>query len=252
MLDNQVVAVSGACGRIGESLCRAIVLNGGKVIAGDVKQESGERLISELGESSSKFFRGDLTDPKAVQEMLIAGTEKFGMVDAAVHCAYPFSEGWGTRFEDLNASNLKLDLFNQLGGTILFSQKVIQYFRNQGHGNLIHVSSIQGVKSPKFDHYNGTEMNSPIEYSAIKAGVISVTRYLAKYCKDQNIRVNCISPGGILSDQPINFQKKYKEDCISKGMLDAEDINGALLFLLSPNSKYINGQNIIVDDGWTL
>ena len=95
-------------------------------------------------------------------------------------------------------------------------------------------------------------MVSPIEYSAIKSGVISITKYLAKYLKNSNIRVNCISPGGIIDGQPKSFIEKYKDSCLSKGMLDSYDISGALIFLLSNKSSYINGQNIIVDDGWSL
>jgi len=110
----------------------------------------------------------------------------------------------------------------------------------------------KGVSPPKFDHYEGTNMTSPIEYSAIKSGVISITRWLSKYYKNKNIRVNCISPGGILDGQDKIFLEKYKESCNSKGMLDPKDISGSLLFLISDNSKYINGQNIIIDDGWTL
>jgi NAD(P)-dependent dehydrogenase (short-subunit alcohol dehydrogenase family) len=95
-------------------------------------------------------------------------------------------------------------------------------------------------------------MNSPIEYSAIKAGVVAITKYLAKYYKNKNIRVNCISPGGILDNQPEIFLENYSNNCNSKGMLDSQDLNGALIFLLSDSSKYVNGQNIIVDDGWSL
>ena len=95
-------------------------------------------------------------------------------------------------------------------------------------------------------------MTSPIEYSAIKSGVIAITRWLAKYYKNRCIRVNCVSPGGILDQQPQSFLKKYRDSCTSKGMLDAEDVVGSVLFLLSQQSKYINGQNIVVDDGWSL
>ena len=69
--------------------------------------------------------------------------------------------------------------------------------------------------------------------------------------KDQ-IRCNCISPGGILDNQPSEFLERYKRNCLSKGMIDGEDLKGALLFLLSDSSSYVNGQNIIVDDGFTL
>ena len=167
-------------------------------------------------------------------------------------CLLQQIEQWGTKFEELKAEGLKDDLFDQLGGAILFSQRLISFFRKQGYGNLVHVSSIQGLSAPKFEHYEGTKMVSPIEYSAIKSGIISVTKYLAKYCKSQNIRVNCISPGGILDDQPDVFLEKYNSICSSKGMMNANDLNGTIVYLLSNMSKYVNGQNIIVDDGWIL
>ena len=252
MLNNLIVAISGGAGRLGSAFSKAVVENGGKVIIGDINSEWGSQLVSELGDNVSLFFEGNLTEPNTVDLMIRKGLEKFEKIDAAVHCAYPVSEQWGTRFEDLKPAGIENDLFNQLGGAILFSQRMISHFQQQGHGNLLHISSIQGVATPKFDHYEGTDMVSPIEYSAIKAGVVSITRYLAKYCKNQNIRVNCISPGGILDIQPEPFLKKYRSSCQSKGMLDAGDITGALIFLLSEQSKYVTGQNIIVDDGWSL
>jgi len=252
MLENQIVAISGGAGRIGSAFSKAVVENGGKVIIGDINVDLGNQLVLDLGDDVALFFEGNLTEPNTVDLMIRKGVEKFGKIDATIHCAYPVSEKWGARFEDLKPESLEKDLFNQLGGAILFSQRMIKYFRSQGRGNLIHISSIQGVAAPKFDHYQGTNMSSPIEYSAIKSGIISITQYLAKYCKDQNIRVNCISPGGILDKQPDSFLKKYRSSCQSKGMLDAVDIAGALSFLLSDHSKYINGQNIIVDDGWSL
>jgi NAD(P)-dependent dehydrogenase (short-subunit alcohol dehydrogenase family) len=252
MLNNLIVAISGGAGLIGSAFSKAVVENGGKVIIGDINVDRGNQLVLDLDTASALFFEGNLTDPNTVDLMIRNGVEKFGRIDAAVHCAYPISEQWGTRFEDLKSAGLEKDLFNQLGGAILFSQRMIHHFRQQGHGNLIHISSIQGVATPKFDHYEGTDMVTPIEYSAIKAGIISITHYLAKYYKNQNIRVNCISPGGILDKQPESFLKRYRSSCQSKGMLDAEDISGALIFLLSDQSKYVNGQNIIVDDGWTI
>ena len=104
----------------------------------------------------------------------------------------------------------------------------------------------------RVDHYNNLNMVSPIEYSAIKSGIISITKYLSKYFRKKNIRVNCVSPGGINDNQPKSFRERYKKSCNSKGLLDGKDISKTILFLLSEESKYINGQNIIVDDGWTL
>lgn len=252
MLNNIVVAISGGAGRIGSSFSRAIVENGGKVIIGDVNNDLGNKLISEVGKDNAIFFEGNLIDPVTIDKMIQQGKTKFGKIDAAIHCAYPVSEQWGAPFEKLKPEDLRNDLFNQLGGAILFSQSMINEFINQKHGNLIHISSIQGFSTPKFEHYEDTKMVSPIEYSAIKAGVISITKYLAKYYKGKNIRVNSISPGGILDDQPNVFLKKYNQTCNIKGMLDSNDLCGSLVFLLSDKSKFINGQNIVVDDGWSL
>ena len=190
--------------------------------------------------------------PEQVDLCIEKGRQKFGRIDAAVHAAYPHSSSWGERFENLKKQDLDEDLSKQLGGAILFSQRILEFFKNQGGGNLIHISSIMGVASPKFENYVGTGMTSPIEYTAMKAALIATTRYLAKYYKGCKIRVNCISPGGISDQQPAAFMEKYRSCCNDKGMLDSEDIVGTALYLLSDQSRYITGQNIIVDDGWSL
>ena len=114
------------------------------------------------------------------------------------------------------------------------------------------ISSIQGVMAPKFHHYSNLNMSSPIEYSAAKAGIISLTRYLAKYIQNKDLRINCISPGGIFDNQPKNFIKKYKNSCLSKGLLDSKDLEGVVEFLVSNKSNFMTGQNFIIDDGWSL
>ena len=75
---------------------------------------------------------------------------------------------------------------------------------------------------------------------------------MAKFFKGDNIRINTISPGGILNDQPKEFLEQYNMRCSTKGMLDAADLKGTLVFLLSDMSRYLNGQNIIIDDGFSL
>jgi len=252
MLKNKIVLVTGGAGRIGSAFCKAIIKNRGKVIIGDTSKDQGKFLEKNLKSSNAFFIEADTSNVKSIKNLIESGKDHFGRIDAAVHCAYPKSTQWGTSFEKIKAENLSKDLFSQLGGAILFSQQIISYFREQGRGNLIHIASIQGVSSPKFEHYEGTDKTSPIEYTAIKSAIIAVVKYLAKYCKNENIRVNVISPGGILDDQPTDFLKRYADSCNSKGMLDSEDIVGALIFLLSDQSQFIHGQNIIVDDGWSL
>lgn len=252
MLNGDIVAVTGGLGLIGKAFCKEIIKNRGKVIIGDLYKEQGVSFQNELGKENALFLELNSSESNSIDNFLKNGKNHFGKIDSAVHCAYPRSKQWGTEFEKLKAEGLKDDLFNQLGGAIIFSQRLISFYKAQGQGNLIHISSIQGLSAPKFEHYEGTKMVSPIEYSAIKSGVISITKYLAKYCKGEDIRVNCISPGGILDNQPEVFLEKYNSSCISKGMMDPQDLNGTLIYLLSNMSKFVNGQNLIVDDGWTL
>ena len=95
-------------------------------------------------------------------------------------------------------------------------------------------------------------MNSPIEYSAIKAATINITKYLAKYYRGYGFNINCISPGGIKDNQSPTFQKRYSNSTFNKGLLNASDILTGIDFLLSRGSQYVNGQNIIIDDGWSI
>ena len=254
-LVNQNVLITGAAGRIGFAVANQALSLGANVFLADISPESLERSIlqlSSLGASKICSSVADISNSSGIDCLISEVNASFGRIDSVVHCAYPRSKGWGTKFEDINEENLFLDLNMQLGGAILFSRRVYKYFQHQGHGNLVHLSSIQGVCAPKFEHYSGTSMSSPIEYAAIKAGIISIVRWLAKYSANQNIRVNCVSPGGILDSQPETFLSKYRESCTNIGMLSAEHVASIVTFLLSPEAVAINGQNIVVDDGWSL
>jgi len=247
-----VVVVTGGSGLIGSAFVRALAGRGDAVVIADVDEDSASHLINDFDSDSVLFQRCDVTEPSDVDDVFEYSTERFGQVDGLVHAAYPRTGSWGTPFEELSADDLNENLSMQLGSTIMLSQRAVLYFKKQGHGHLVHIASIQGVAAPKFEHYEGTAMTSPIEYTVIKSGVIGVTRYLAKYLTGSGIRVNCISPGGILDGQPESFLDRYRASCTTKGMLDADDITGALLFLLSKQSQFINGQNLVVDDGWSL
>jgi NAD(P)-dependent dehydrogenase (short-subunit alcohol dehydrogenase family) len=108
------------------------------------------------------------------------------------------------------------------------------------------------VVAPRFEIYKNSQMTSPVEYAAIKSGIIHLTKYIAKYLKGTGIRVNTVSPGGIYDNQNESFVRNYNKFSLSKGMLDSADVVGTLIYLISDASMYVNGQNIIVDDGWSL
>ena len=250
--EQQVVYITGATGRLGTAFSRSIVETGGQVFLVDLNGKKGKQLEASLGSENARFHATDITTVNGIQKSIEACVSCFGRIDSVIHAAYPRSSGWGARLEDLQPEHLFEDLNKQLGGAIMLSKQVIHQFQKQGHGNLIHISSIQGIAAPKFEHYEGTNMNSPIEYSAIKSGIIAITRWLAKHYRQQNIRVNCISLGGLLDQQAEVFLNRYQSSCNSKGMLDAKDVVGSLMFLLLNQSQFVTGQNIIVDDGWSL
>ena len=252
MLSDQVVLVSGAGGRLGSEIAKDIISHGGKVGLFDVSESSLQAVTRTLPERSYVAFVGDITATADVDCALDTISDALGALDGAVHAAYPRSSGWGTRFEHLVPEHLYEDLNRQLGGAILFSQRVLEFFRRQRRGSLVHLSSIQGLGAPRFEQYESTDMTSPAEYTAVKHGIIGLTKYLAKYYSGMGIRVNCVSPGGIRDEQPESFQARYRESCTSKGLLDSSDISGAVSFLLSPSAASITGHNLVIDDGWSL
>ena len=248
----KTIIVTGGAGRIGSALAADLVKHDHKVLLGDINNSKLLKIKKKINSKNIETFQGDLTTKNNIDRFIKFGVKKFKNIHAAVHCSYPTSKKWGARLEDLEEIHLKNDLQNQLGGSIIFSQRIMKYFLKQKKGNLILISSIQGIQAPKFNHYKNLNMTSPIEYSAIKSGIISITKYLSKYYKNKNIRINCVSPGGIKDNQSKLFMKRYKETCNSKGLLNGDDVSKLITFLISDDSQYIHGQNLIVDDGWSL
>jgi NAD(P)-dependent dehydrogenase (short-subunit alcohol dehydrogenase family) len=248
----KTVIITGGAGRVGLALTKDLIKKGHQVLIGDINKTHLIKIKKKINSNNLIIFSGNLTNKKNINKFIEFGLKKFTKIDVAVHCAYPKSKKWGAKLEDISEKSLKEDLTSQLGGTIIFSQCILKYFLKIKRGNLILISSIFGTQTPKFENYKNLKMITPIEYSAIKSGIISITKYLAKYYQKKNIRVNCVSPGGIKDNQPALFIKRYKQYCNSKGMLDGSDISNLIIFLISDSSKYINGQNLIIDDGWTL
>ena len=249
-MSKKVILVTGGFGRVGYSLCKNLLAQGFKVILVDKTIKNIDK--SRFRKSEYYILKADINKEREIKRIISFGLKKFKKIDALVHCAYPKTKDWGTKLENLKQKSLNENLSNHLGSSIIISKNILKVFLKQNYGKLILLSSVMGIKNPKFETYKGTNMYSPVEYSAIKSGIISITRWLAKRYSKQNIRVNCISLGGILDQQPKSFLKLYQATCNSKGMLDAEDVSGVLLFLLSSCSQYLTGQNIIVDDGWSL
>ena len=256
LIKGKVIVITGGAGLIGQEFAKAIIDQGGMVIIADIDEERmqcvSKELSQELKSDSVDFFKLDITSKNSISECIEYVNGKYKRIDALINNAYPRNKNYGRHFFDVEYDDFVENLGMNLGGCIIPSQLFSLYFQKQGYGNIINISSIYGVIAPKFEIYDNTEMTMPVEYAAIKSGMLHLTKYMAKYFKGKNIRVNAISPGGILDSQPREFLSEYNQQCSTKGMLDPKDLNGVLIFLLSDMSSYINGQNIIIDDGFTL
>ncbi len=256
MLKNKVVVITGGAGLIGKEFVKAVIENGGIAIIADINEQIGEEvkenLSKELNTTNIDFIKLDITSKNSLSECILYLDNKYQKIDALVNNAYPRNKNYGKDFFEVEYSDFVENTGLNLGGYFTASQQFAQYFKSQGYGNIVNISSIYGVVAPKFEVYENTTMTMPVEYAAIKSGLIHLTKYMAKYFKGMNIKVNALSPGGILNNQPEAFLEKYKEKCLNKGMLDKSDLKGTLVYLLSDMSMYVNGQNIVVDDGFSL
>ena len=256
MLSQKVVVITGGAGLIGQSFVKAVVENEGIAIIADINPIIGlevkDRLQNELSSEKIDFVELDITSKESLKALIKQLDQKYSTIDALVNNAYPRNNQYGRHFFDVDYEDFVENLGLNLGGYFMASQQFSEFFKAQGYGNIINIASIYGVISPKFEIYQDTKMTTPVEYAAIKAGLIHLTKYMAKYFKGLNIRVNTLSPGGIFDDQPEEFLNAYHRECLNKGMLDQSDLKGTLVYLLSDMSKYVNGQNIIVDDGFSL
>lgn len=252
LLKDKIVVVTGGAGLLGKEFCKTIVKHGGTAVIAEYNMDLANQLKEEIDHDSAFVHTLDITDKRSILNLIEALHNQFGKIDALVNSAYPRNKNYGKHFFDVEYDDFVENVGMNLGGYFLTSQQFAKYFNTQGYGNIVNISSIYGVVAPRFEVYEDTPMTMPVEYAAIKSSLIHLTKYMAKYSKGKNIRVNAISLGGLEDAQPESFLAAYKSFCLNKGMLAANDICGTLVYLLSDLSEYVNGQNIVVDDGFTL
>ncbi len=255
ILDKQVVVVSGGAGLLGRNFVRCIAEQGGIAVVADLNLRAATELAEEVSKNHPRQAEPaylDITDKRSVTDLIDKIHVRHGHIDALVNSAYPRNNNYGRTLEALTYKDFCENVNLHLGGYFLIAQQFSLYFRDHGGGNIINLASIYGSMVPRFAIYSGTNITMPLEYAAIKSAVIQITRYFAQYFKNDRIRVNCLSPGGILDNQPNEFLQQYAAHCGEKGLLNPSDIMGALIFLLSDSSRYITGQNLIIDDGFSL
>lgn len=253
MLKNKKIIIAGAGGLLGASLVARGIELGAKIIAIDLNENvlmdslkgSGVDINSEYLEC----IELDLTNESDVKSFF----SNLNDIHGAVNLSYPRNNEYGKHFFDVSMKSFNENLSLHLGSAFLFMQQCAKLFaRTRKEFSLVNTSSIYGVITPRFSIYENTEMTTAVEYPAIKSAILHLSQYTSKYVNNSKFRVNCVSPGGILAGQPDSFLQAYKSFTNGKGMLDTQDILGAITFLLSDMSKYVTGQNIVIDDGFTL
>ncbi|PTB31259.1 oxidoreductase [Photobacterium phosphoreum] len=253
LLENKTILIAGAGGLLGSRLVPKIIAQGGKVIAADINIKAmTERLVSlgvDVHNENLIFIELDIMKEKNVSELFLNYTD----IDGAVNSTYPRNKKYGAHFFDVSLESFNENLSLHLGSAFLFTQQCASYFKKHENPlSLVNISSIYGVVAPKFEIYDNTPMTMPVEYAAIKAAIQHLNKYTVAYINDSRFRINCVSPGGIFDNQPEAFLEAYKKKTHGAGMLDVEEVIGSVLFLLSEQSRYVTGQNIIVDDGFSL
>lgn len=254
MLSKKVIVVTGGAGLLGRRFCIAVAEHGGLTIVADLNLAAAEQVAEEINATGGRAEAAilDITDADSLTALIASLHARHGRIDAVVNNAYPRNKNWGRKLEDVVYADFCQNVSLHLGGYFLAAQQFALYFRAHGGGNIVNMASVYGTIAPRLEIYADTPMTMPVEYAAIKSAIIQLTRYFAQYFKAYGVRCNALSPGGILDRQPEAFLERYNSHCGAKGMLDAQDIAGTLVYLLSDASRYVTGQNLIVDDGFCL
>lgn len=253
MLGGKKIIVFGGGGLLGATLVKRCLELEAFVIAVDNNYSGMERRLKELEVdicgARLECVALDVNNEKEVECFFQA----LSGVSGAVNCTYPRNKAYGAKFEDVSLSDFNENVALHLGSSFLFVQQCAKlYFCNKTPLSVVTISSIYGCVSPDFSIYEGTNMTMPVEYAAVKSAVLHLNKYAASYVGESGFRVNSVSPGGISDGQPGPFLEKYKSRSLGKGMLDVADVLGSIAFLLSDHSKYMNGQNLVVDDGFSI
>lgn len=245
---DKVALVTGGFGLIGKEIVRGLSDFEASVCVADTNEHQMQGFTNLAAVNFQQF---DITSEDSIHQTLKSIIKQYKKLDILVNCAYPRTGDWGARCEDVSFDSWKMNVNSHLGGYFLCCQKVAEQMKLQRGGSIINFASIYGVVAPDFSIYEDSTMTMPVAYSAIKGGIIAFSKYMATYYAKDNVRVNCISPGGVFDKQPDSFVERYSAKTPLGRMGSQQDMVGAVLYLASDASSYVTGHNLIVDGGWT-
>ena len=254
-LHRNTVFLCGGLGLIGKATAEILGKAGAKVVILDLDNMKGKKTAEEFRDRGLDVFfeKMDIRRMDKFETTFKAIVRKYKTIDVWINLSYPRTKDWGKSIEKLRLNDIKINVDWQLNSCLWSSRAVALLMKEKKiKGNIINCGSIYGIQSSDFNIYQGTDLTSPYAYSAIKAGVANLTRYIAAYFGPHQIRANCICPGGIFDHQADKFVKNYNRKVPLKRMADPKDIATAILFLASDAASYMTGTALVVDGGWTI
>jgi NAD(P)-dependent dehydrogenase (short-subunit alcohol dehydrogenase family) len=249
-LTRKVILVTGGAGNYGKCIAEGLAEAGATVIIASRNKENVEAVAKNFREKGLNVhaLQVDQGNHQSVLDLSKAILDQFGKLDGFVNNAvsrpmrgyYAPIEKFAESME-VNATGM-MDILREMGELIA---------ENEKGGSIINISSMMGMFGPDYSNYEGTDMDKdlPPDYFFHNAGLINLTRYMAQNFAGKNIRVNCISPGGLFNNQPERFLENYCKKVPLKRMANNDDIKGLIVLLASEAGSYINGENVLMDGG---
>jgi NAD(P)-dependent dehydrogenase (short-subunit alcohol dehydrogenase family) len=261
-LDQQIAVVTGASGKLGAVWTEALVEAGARVAALDlgtaVPTIRFEELTRRAGAAVHRFDC-DITDRASIEAAAEAVATRLGEPSVLVNNAGidqpPDSPGGRHHIHDLPIDQFRRMVEVNLLGTFQVTQVFGARMARRGGGSVINIGSLYASVSPDSHFYDHLAGNAPFvkspAYGASKAGVVNLTKFFSTHWAHVGIRVNTLSPGGVLAGQDDQFKAKYGARVPLGRMAEADDLKGPLVFLASAASSYVTGHELRVDGGFT-
>jgi NAD(P)-dependent dehydrogenase (short-subunit alcohol dehydrogenase family) len=255
-LKGKVAIVTGGAGFFGTPISWALAEAGACVVIASRNGEKCRQFAAAIREKGllAEGMALDLENESSISAFVGSVVRQFGRIDVLVNNAVS-REGF-KNLEDVDRESWEKAQRINATGLVLITKAVVPVMRQQGGGNIINIGSIQGAVGPHFPVYGSTGMTSPVNYTYDKWGMVGFTKWLANYYGKDNIRANCISPGGYgpgvaqLTGKEEFVENYRRLTPLGRFAVD-DDIKGPVVFMASDAAAFITGHHLLVDGGWT-